>query len=252
LFISVLCVVLWFSIIFVFFYKQEMSFYYGLICMILATFFGTVYNVFGKKIFASDIFVGLSEGLLVLFAAFMVSDGVILSVFTWVIFILVFNQFFFMNAVVGGIKDVDHDYKKGVKNIAFRSGVKVANDKRIVIPFSFKFLGLSIRFFDGLLVFVPFVFYNVDYHVWHLILLAFFAVVILFLTFKLLNIKTFESIEESIKIFGVQGVLRQCLVPVLLVSVIGVFYSFVLIVFPLIWYGFFTLVSRKKIGKHVM
>ena len=46
-----------------------------------------------------------------------------------------------MNSIVGGLKDADHDYKTGTKNIALKTGVKVNKNKDIFMPFSFKIFG---------------------------------------------------------------------------------------------------------------
>ena len=100
-----------------------------------------------------------------------------------------------MTIVVGGVKDADHDYLLNVKNLAIATGVKITKDKKVIIPKSFKAFGLGVRFLSSIVVFVPFVFFGADFEIWHIILLALFVVSVLFLTVKLLNVKSFEKID---------------------------------------------------------
>jgi 4-hydroxybenzoate polyprenyltransferase len=238
-----------FILIFLFFYRDHESFYLGFLCVVLAAVFGSIYNVYGKKIVGSDFLVALSEGLLVLFGAFMVIGySGVLTVFTWVIFILTFNQLVFMNAVEGGLKDADHDYLLHVKNIALKSGVKVTKDRGIVVPTGFKIFGLGIRLFSSAVVFIPFVFYRDVYscEVWHIVPLVLLVIGVLYLSTKLLNLKVFER-GKIRRLIAVQTFLRYSFVPVMLIPLIGVLYGFILVVFPLVWYLVFTLVIGEKI-----
>lgn len=241
-----------FVIIFLFFYRNHPAFYYGLGCMILAFIFGTIYNLYGKRFMSSAFIAAAADALIVLVAAFVISPDGNLSIFTWVIFILIFTQFIFMTIVVGGIKDADHDYKMNVKNFALYSGVKVSKDKKIFIPMSFKAFGLGIRLLSAFIVFVPFIFFGVDYEMWQMILLAILVISVLVLTVKLLNIKTFEPTDKRIvRLFGIQGVLRYSFIPVMLIPVIGLYYGLLLIIFPIVWLIIFMPLSGKKISSPV-
>jgi len=60
--------------------------------------------------------------------------------------------------------------------------------------------------------------------------------------------KTFDR-NKIRKIIGVQSFLRYSLVPIMLISVIGVNYSIILIVFPILWYIIFTPVLGEKLFK---
>ncbi len=243
--ICVFCFVATFLIVFVFFYKNQLSFYLGVLCIILAAILGLIYNFYGKKIVSSAFIGAFADGLYVLVGAFLVTNNIALSVFTWAIFLLVFTQYLFMTAVVGGIKDADHDHLMNVKNLALASGVKVYEDDRIFIPMSFKVFGLSIRFFSGFIVFVPFVFFGANYELWHILLLILLVAVVLYFTIVLLNIKKIERKGRIVKILGLQGVLRYSFVPIMLVPVIGLLYSFILIIFPLVWFLLFKITVVK-------
>jgi 4-hydroxybenzoate polyprenyltransferase len=213
----------------------------ALICIFLAGILGSFYNLYGKKIVGSDFIVAISVAFVFLFGALSFGEP---TVFTWIIFLLTFNNLTHMNAVEGGIKDADHDYMMGVKNIALSSGVKVDGDK-IFIPLYFKVFGMGIRSFSAFLLFVPFIFYGYGYYIWQLIILAIATVGAIYFSVKLLSIKTFDR-NTIRKYIGIQSFLRYSLVPIMLISVIGTMYSIILIVFPIVWYiGFAPLLGEK-------
>ena len=214
----------------------------ALLCIFAAGVLGSIYNLYGKKIVGSDFLVAISMAFVFLFGAF--SFGVP-TVLTWVIFLLTFNQTLHMNAVEGGIKDADHDFIMGVKNIALSSGVKVEGDK-ILIPNNFKLFGMGIRFFSTFLLFVPFAFYGYSYYLWQLVLLAILTFVMIYLSVKLITIKVFNR-NTIRKYIGLQSFLRYSLVPIMLISIIPMHYSLVLIVFPLLWYIIFTPLLGEKL-----
>ena len=213
----------------------------ALICIFLAGILGSFYNLYGKKIVGSDFLVAISVAFVFLFGALSFGEP---TIFTWIIFLLTFNNLTHMNAVEGGIKDADHDYMMGVKNIALSSGVKVDGDK-IFIPLHFKVFGMGIRSFSAFLLFVPFVFYGYEYYMWQLIILAIAIIGVIYFSVKLLSIKTFDR-NTIRKYIGIQSFLRYSLVPIMLISVIGTMYSIILIVFPIVWYiGFAPLLGEK-------
>jgi len=187
--------------------------------------------LYGKKIVGSDFLVALSVAFVFLFGALSFGEP---TIFTWIIFILTFNNLLHMNAVEGGIKDADHDYIMGVKNIALESGVKV-DGKNVFIPLSFKSFGMGIRFFSAFLIFVPFVFYEYDYYLWQIVILAAAALGVILVSAKLLSIKTFDRTNIR-RYIALQSFLRYSLVPLLLVRSIGIFPSVLLIAFPILWY----------------
>lgn len=216
----------------------------GLVCIFLAGILGSFYNIFGKKVAGSDFFVAISMSLVFLFGALSFGEP---SIITWLIFILTFNQTLHMNAVEGGIKDADHDYLIGVKNLALLSGVKVKGGI-IHIPNIFKLFGMTIRLFSVLLLFSPFVFFGYDYDIFQIIILAFVSVVVLFFSIKLLVVKDFQR-NAIRKYIGIQSFLRYSLVPIMLVSIIGWSYSLFLIIFPIVWYISFAPLIGEKLFK---
>jgi 4-hydroxybenzoate polyprenyltransferase len=246
--IVILCFILTFIIIFSFFYKPQTSFYLGVICILLAAVFGSIYNLYGKRFIGSDFIVALSEAFLVLFGALIVLQNGSLTIFTGIIFILTFNQLVYMNAVEGGLKDADHDYLKNVKNIALASGVKVTKENQLILPPVFKAFGLGIRTFSAVLVFIPLLFYTTVYHyeLWQILLLILCVISVFYLSIKLLTITTFNR-STIRKLIAKQTFLRYSLVPLMLLPVIGPLPAIILIIFPFLWYLIFTPLIGEKI-----
>jgi len=203
---------------------------------------GSIYDFFGKRFVGSDILVAISMAFVFLFVALSFGRP---NVITWIIFILTFNNLLHMNAIEGGIKDSDHDYLLGVKNIALNSGVKVVDDK-ITIPNIFKSISLGIRSFTAILLFIPFIFFGYEYYIWQIIILIIAIFGVFFLTIKLLSIKKFER-NKIRKFIAGQSFLRYSLVPIMLISIIGLNYSIILIVFPIIWYILFAPLLGEKL-----
>lgn len=246
MYIFLMCFSITYAIIFVFFYQNNPSFFIGLFCIIMAYILAIIYNTFGKKVIGTDFLLALAESLLFLFGALIVLTDGTPSILTWIIFILVFNQMLYMNAVEGGLKDADHDYLKNVKNIALFTGVKVTQDKRVLIPISFKAFGMGIRCFSAFLIFVPFVFYGISYEIWQIILLMLFTFLFLSASGAMLNIKQFNRIKLR-RLIIFQLFVRYSIVPIMLISIIGTIYAFILIIFPFAWYVFFSILIGEKL-----
>jgi 4-hydroxybenzoate polyprenyltransferase len=204
-------------------------------CLVIAGILGSIYNLYGKKIIASDLLVSASISLVFLFGALSFSDDI--GVLSWVIFFLTFNQTLHMNAVQGGLKDADHDYLMGVNNIALRLGVKVENN-HIFVPSLFKAFGMGIRLFSVFLVFIPFLF-GMDYYLWQIVLLVAFLSGIFLFEIKLLYRSVFNRVEIR-KLIAGSSFLRYMVVPVILIVPIGIIRGIILVFLPIIWYIVFT------------
>ena len=250
--ICIICFIATFVTVFWFFYRDHITFYISVLLIVLSTILGSIYNFYGKKFSTSPFIAALADALYVLIGAYLISPSINLSIFTWVIFILIYNQFLFMTIVVGGVKDADHDYLLNVKNLALKSGVKVTKDKKVKIPLSFKTFGFGVRLISALVVFVPFIFYNAAFQLWEMLLLGILALSVLVLTVSIINIKSLENIDKVTKLAGLQGILRYAFVPVMLIPVIGLLYAFVLLIFPILWYIIFTPFTGAKLFKKLM
>lgn len=117
--------------------------------LLLAAGSSTFYNLVSKRAPGMDVFVAGAVGLLTLFGAATVSMD--FSALAYDIALLAFLQVMFMNIVAGGLKDIDHDYKAGGRNLAIALGCKVIEKKKdkLLIPIGFKALahGIELAFF---------------------------------------------------------------------------------------------------------
>ncbi|MGC9308734.1 MAG: UbiA prenyltransferase family protein [Thermoplasmatota archaeon] len=195
---------------------------------------GTVYNLYGKKIAGSDLFVALAMAVTFLFGALAFVQPTLL---TWVVFVLTFNQTLHMNAVEGGIKDADHDPLMGVSNLARVAGVSV-HGQRVTIPPSFQVFGMGIRLTSVAVVFVPFM-YGVSYELWQLALLAVMLAGVLFIEVRLLRLQQFDR-SLIRKLIAGASFLRYAVVPVMLMGEIGILSGVGLAVLPIAWYVAFS------------
>jgi len=250
IFICVFSIIIVYLTVFMYFYKNQLSFFIGLFYLTIAFILVFIYNMYGKKVVGSDFLIAVSGALAVLFGAYIISSDGALSVFTWAIFILEFSQYLFGNAVVGGIKDSDHDFLRNVKNIALTSGVKIKKDKKIFIPRSFKAFGMTLRFIFAFGAFIPII-YGVQYKTWELALLILSVIGLLIISAKMLSIKTMEPRDKLIRLGGLMGVLRLSVIPIMLLPLIGVLYAFILLIFPVIWYIIFTPLAGEKLFRHL-
>lgn len=246
LMISLLCMIFAFLFIFILWRGEVVNGYRfaAAVCMVLAAVLGSFYNVYGKRVVGSDFFVAVSMGFVFLFGALSFGEP---NAVTWVVFLLTFNNLLHMNAVEGGVKDADHDHIMGVKNLALLSGVRVEG-KKLFIPKSFKIFSISIRLFSVFLVFTPFLFFGYDYSFWQLIVLTLVSIGVLFFSLKLISLETFDR-DRIRRFIATQSFLRYSLVPIMLIPIVGVFYSFILILFPIVWYLLFTPLVGEKLFK---
>ncbi len=238
-------IMLTFLTFFILFYGKEISNlrFISVICILIAWLLGSIYDVYGKKIFASDILVALSVAFIFLIGAYSLNEEP--TLFTWIIFALTFNNLFHMNAIEGGIKDADHDVLMNVNNIALRSGVSVKQNK-LFIPLSFKVLGMSVRISSIILLFLPFIVFNQPYYLWQIIILALASFGVLFFSIRLLSLKQFDR-KKIRKIISIQSFLRYSLVPLMIVSVIDIIPAVILIFLPIVWYILFSPMTGVKL-----
>jgi 4-hydroxybenzoate polyprenyltransferase len=245
--ISVFFILLSFFFVFLLWRGQPFNGYkfMAAVCIVLAGLFGAFYDFYGKKIAGSDFFLAISISFIFLFGALSVGKP---TDITWIIFLLTFNQSLHMNAVEGGIKDADHDYKMGVSNLALASGVKVKGD-HITIPRSFQVFSMAIRLWSACLLFIPFFLLGYSYQLWQLVILGLATFGVLYLNYRLLVLTVFDRSRIQ-KLIGTQSFLRYSLVPLMLLPILTTyFYPLFLIVLPIAWYMIFTSFVGEKLFK---
>jgi 4-hydroxybenzoate polyprenyltransferase len=246
LIIIVSCFFIGYFAIFAFFYQNQPFFSMGLVCIIIADVLGFVYNKYGKRLIGSDFFIALAESLFFLFGALVVLPNGSFHPLVWVLFVILFNEQLYMNAIIGGLKDADHDYRMNVKNIALASGVTVGPNNALVIPLSFKIFGVGERLASSFLVFVPFLFLGIPYELWQIGLLVLIFVFLIIECMYMLNRKRFDR-KELRKLIGLQLITWHSCIPIILVSVVGLLYPLLLIILPMCSFIFFAYLMGQKL-----
>ena len=232
--------------IFLFFYRSHLLFFTGLICILVADALCGIYNIYGKRILGSDFFLALGQSLFFLFGALMVLDIGTPSILTWTLFLLVFLQMLYSNAIIGGLKDADHDHLMNVKSIALASGVTVLDNQELVIPRRFLAFGFGLRVLSAFFMFALFLFFHVKYELLQIVILIPFVVLLLLSSYRMLTFKQFDR-GRLRKVIIAQLFLSYCIVPLLLVSIIGWFSAFLLVALPTAWYIFFSFLTGEKL-----
>jgi len=202
--------------------------------LLLAAGSSTIYNLISKKAPGMDFFVAMAVGLLTLFGATTVS--MTLTPLAIDITLLSFFMVLFMNIVANGLKDIDHDYEAGGRNLAIATGCKVIRrTKRVkgkkkkkartrtlelVIPMGFKSLAHSIELIFMVLVLAPFVmtigiFEDFDMYRIQFPVVVILGIAMLTISTKLMAMKTFVR-SKMRKLIGLHYTINFSLVPVML------------------------------------
>jgi len=216
----------------------------AIIVLSVAALFTVIYNLYGKRFVGSDCFVAGATALYCLFGALVVSNN--LSGLTWVVVIVTFVQVLYLNAIIGGVKDADHDYKLGGKTVALWMGVRA--EKQLYIPSGFKVLALTLRSTSAFFLFLPFfILKDFKYELWQPVLMLLMFLGVYTATIKMLQLKEFNR-QNLRKLISIQAFLRYSVVPVMLLKEIGYPMGLFLIIFPFTWFAVF---NRLLYGKAV-
>ena len=198
------------------------STYYPVVVLILSAVFVTIYDLISKKFPGTDVILALGVFFLILYgASTVVKDIFEVTKLAWIVCILGSIQVFFMNAIAAGMKDIENDYKRGVKTLAIKMGVRVTNGK-LIVPDTFKSLSYGIQLIDILVVFLPFfIVWDVtelsifQYLQWGIIIII--GLVMLLLSSKLLNMKYFDR-NKARGYIGSHYMINFTIVPIMLMA----------------------------------
>lgn len=212
-----------------------------LIILFLSMPLAAIYNRYSKKLAGSDFFFAASAALLCLFGATAVSvttNAIIdISKLVWVLVAIEFVDHLFFN-IAGGLKDLEIDRNSGARTTPLIMGITVAKDRTITIPARFKILMMTIKLLTVALVFLPFLFFALPFHPIQMLLLAGTAVLALYNTWKLLGIEVFDRRKVAYQIVRQENACKA-LVPLMLVSYIGIYWFLFFLIAPL-WFIFFN------------
>ena len=182
----------------------------------------TLYDLISKKLPMMDIFVAIGIFFFILYGAstqvYALSE---ITSITWFVCVLGSIQVLFMQIVAGGLKDIGNDYNEGAKTTAIRLGVRV-KDGLLQVSSIFKALAYGLQVLDVLLIFVLFVIPGVIprdqfLNIFQWIMLSLIAILMFFLSHRLLTMETSER-QKARKLIGSHYMVNFALVPILLMS----------------------------------
>ena len=196
--------------------------YFPIVLLIIAAIFITTYDLISKKLPGMDISVALGIFFLILYGATTNVDSINqITRLTWIVCFLGSIQVLFMQIIVGGLKDIEIDYKRGAKTIAVKLGLRVI-DGKLIVSSSFKTLAYGIQLIDLIVVFLPFfIVWNIhslttlQYIQWAII--ALIGIIMFFLSYKLLSMKRFER-NKARKYIGSHVMTNFMIVPIMLMT----------------------------------
>ncbi|MHC1635771.1 MAG: UbiA prenyltransferase family protein [Candidatus Methanospirareceae archaeon] len=133
--------------------------FFPLLIMFFFAICAVIYDLTSKKLPLMDTFLAMAIFFLILYGATTVSGNLKnLSPLAWIIATLGALQLFFMQ-LIGQLKDIENDYKCGMKTLAIKMGVRVV-DKKLLIPPNFKILGYALQILFISIAFSSFVIVN--------------------------------------------------------------------------------------------
>lgn len=209
---------------------------------IISMVLGPLYNMLSKKLVGSDIFLAGSMAFFCLFGAVAVSGDIqdlhMISGLTWTVVLLVFVHVLFMNIIEGSLKDAENDRRSGVKNLAISLGVKV-EEKKMLIPNSFKAIAIFLNIITSVSVFIPFLFFNFNFFNIQIILLILLVISMFIITIKFVNIDIFDR-KKIGQYSAREEFISYIIVLIMLIGFIGVSWTIFLILLPIIWFILFN------------
>ena len=226
------CVIVNFILLFIFYFSIL-----PVTIRILSLVLGILYNLYSKQILGSDFLIAGSMALFCLFGAVAVSDNIQsiqdIGGITWIVVGLIFIHIFYFNAIEGGLKDVRNDRKARAKTLAVSLDVKLGGETDI--PMSFKIIASLLTIATIILVFIPFIFLDITFWPWQIIILFILIIGMSWATIKLLNMKSYDR-KEIGRYTILHNLVNYSLVPIILIGNIGVIWALFLILLPILWF----------------
>lgn len=219
---------------------------YAITTILVGFGFGTLYNMYSKRLPGADLFLSCSLALFFLFGAIVSTDNFTgfqdISATSWILFILVFIHVFLMDALGGGLKDAENDRKAGAKTLAVYLGVKA--NKNLYIPWKFKLIVLVFESVTIISTIVLYAWIDRSYHILQLIAVIFLLIGLLSTSIQMLTMTVFDRkkikyINRNHELFG------YLLVPMIIVNTTGIFWFLFLIFFPILWFILFNYLLYK-------
>ena len=207
--------------------------YFPLLILFFSASVITIYDIISKKYPLMDIFSSSAVFLLILYGATTVSGNINqITILAWIVCLLGWIQVFFMQLVPGGLKDIKNDYEAGASTAAVKFGVRVTKTGLIKIPFIYKLISYFIQIINIAFVFLPFLIIFkervfIHYVIW--VLLCFVGFLMLFVSYKFLNMRYFDR-GKMRKLLGSHFSINFALVPIMLMALNP--WTIIIVIFP--------------------
>lgn len=199
----------------------------------LSASFVTLYDLISKKIPLTDIILGISVFLLVLYGVTTQTTTIYdVPLLAWIVCILGGIQVLYMNIVAGGLKDIENDSQKGANTLAVKLGVHIEHQK-LHVTFGYYCVAYGIQILDIIFVALAFLliprFMTSPYLILQIILLVLVSILMLFFSTKLLTLPQFDRASVR-KYNGLHYYTNFALVPIMLMTLSP--WILILIIFP--------------------
>ncbi len=205
----------------------------------LSAVLGGAYDVYSKKLPASDILLGIWVFVFCLYGSSTVDPDISgVGSLAYLVAAIFFLQLVFQTGVTGGLKDVKQDFASGAKTPPIWFGTRLRKGN-IFIPSSFKGYALFIKTLNICAVAVPFIIWSVRPTMLQIVLLPILLFFIFYFSVLALHGGHFKR-REKMRYLMVQEFLSYMLIPLLLVSFIPLALALMLLVMPILWYIVFT------------
>ncbi len=232
-------VILAYILTFIFFYlnpddRSQLELVIPLIFLTISWIAIGAYDLVSKSFIGSDVFLALWPFFLVLFGGSIVTLD--LSPILFIVAGLALMQLFIQN-IMAGLKDIDHDRKGGGISTPLRFGVKIKSI-RMKVPSKFQGYIIGLKFVYISLVFLPFIMEWIRVEPFQLILIIPPVVLTSYLTYLICRSQRFDR-KKIIRYIGAHEILAYIIIPLLLINVIGIWFVLVLLILPIIWLRLF-------------
>lgn len=227
---AVVCMIGSFLLSFIF-YREPQQYLLLLFILLAAYLLATIYDIASKKYPGMDLFVASAIFFLILFGASTIGTPTKLA---FVVALIGGLQVLFMNMINGAIKDIDHDKEGSANTVAIRLGANI-HAGVMALPLSFKTTGYLIESGRILLIFIPFVLFDVPAQIWQIAVLVLLAILTFVSIYKLYSIKTFDRTRIR-KLIGLIVIFMYATTPIMLSS-LSIYIILVAFIPPLWFFG---------------
>lgn len=221
--------------------------------LLLATIFGGIYDVFGKRFPLSDLFVALWMFFLVMAGAGAVSGPGPYPLAVWAAASLSFLHILFNNSVEGGLKDVENDRTSDVRSLAIFTGARFRGN-HFEIPLSFRSWGMFLRasFIITASVLVVYLAEEADMGNWIMVVVPAAGLLLFAHSMTFLSRRVDKDRTSLIRTFAVHELISFGLCILVVLPAMGPIAALIAFFLPMAWVLFFNrLVYRTGLAPKV-